>query len=57
MPKKITREGSISSSKTTVGKHATKTNSKHGNYGTDTYTAAKRCVRRNIKQELKGYTD
>ena len=56
MPKKITREGSISSSKTTVGKRATKTNSKHGNYGTDTFTAAKRCARREVKRTLKGYT-
>lgn len=57
MPKNITREGSISSSKTAIGKHATKTNSKHGNYGTDTYTAAKRCARRNVKRALKGYAD
>lgn len=55
MPKN-NREGSISSSKTTVGKRATKTNSKHGNYGSDTYTAAKRCARRNTKRTLRGYT-
>jgi hypothetical protein len=56
MPKNITREGSISSSKTTVGKRSTKTASKHGNYGADTFTAAKRCARREVKRALKGYT-
>lgn len=37
----------------TSGKYAEKTSTKNGNYGTDTFTRAKRAARHKGKQELK----
>lgn len=37
----------------TSGKYAEKTSTKNGNYGTDTFTRAKRATRHKDKQDLK----
>jgi hypothetical protein len=49
------RQSNYKADTNSASKQPAKTATKYGNYGSDTFTAARKNVRRNVKRSLKDY--